>query len=218
MLPLPRTVRSSRGIEWGVGVRWCTAVKVKNMAAEHPSHQGHGDTSEPPVAAGYPEHPELAHPPGQLPGLKTSHRGHEDDAMATGAVGQDIHSTHADHDAAGGHDKHAGHSVEMFQQKFWGTFLLSIPTVVWASMIQHWFRYDAPGGALASRWVPAVFGTAVFGYGGWVFIRGALEELRVPLPGMMTLISLAISVAFVFSLAVTLGFPGSDCGGSWRRW
>jgi len=50
----------------------------------------------------------------------------------------------------------------------------------------------------------------VFGYGGWVFIRGALEELRVPLPGMMTLISLAISVAFVFSLAVTLGFPGSD--------
>jgi len=222
MLPLRFTVRSSRGIQWGFGVFWCTAVEVKNMAAEHPSHKGHGDlahhahegrhgdTSEPPVAAGYPEHHELAHPPGQLPGLKTSHRGHEDHAMATGAVGQDIHSTHADHDAAGGHDKHAGHSVEMFRQKFWGTFLLSIPTVVWASMIQHWFRYDAPGGALASRWVPAVFGTAVFGYGGWVFIRGALGELRVRLPGMMTLISLAISVAFVFSLAVTLGFPGSD--------
>lgn len=108
------------------------------------------------------------------------------------------------------HDKHAGHSVEMFRQKFWGTLALSIPTIVWAPMIQHWFHYQAPGGPAASRWIPAIFGTAVFGYGGWVFIRGAIGEIRDRLPGMMTLISLAISVAFVFSLAVTVGFPGSD--------
>ena len=63
---------------------------------------------------------------------------------------------------------------------------------------------------MASRWVPAVFGTLVFGYGGLVFLRGALDEMRDRLPGMMTLISLAISVAFAFSLAVTFGFPGSD--------
>jgi Cu2+-exporting ATPase len=98
----------------------------------------------------------------------------------------------------------------MFRDKFWGTLLLSVPTMVWAPMIQHWFGYDAPGGSAASRWVPAIFGTAVFAYGGLVFIRGAIGELRDRLPGMMTLISLAISVAFVFSLAVTLGFPGSD--------
>jgi Cu2+-exporting ATPase len=98
----------------------------------------------------------------------------------------------------------------MFRQKFWGTLLLSIPTVVWAPMIQHWFDYAAPGGETASRWVPAIFGTLVFSYGGWVFIQGAIGELRARLPGMMTLISLAISVAFVFSLAVTFGFPGSD--------
>jgi Cu2+-exporting ATPase len=98
----------------------------------------------------------------------------------------------------------------MFRQKFWGTFLLSIPTIIWAPMIQHWFGYEAPGGAIGSRWIPAVFGTAVFAYGGWVFIRGAAGELRDRLPGMMTLISLAISVAFVFGLAVTFGFPGSD--------
>jgi Cu2+-exporting ATPase len=108
------------------------------------------------------------------------------------------------------HDKHAGHSVEMFRQKFWGTLLLSIPTIIWAPMIQHWFAYQAPGGAAASRWVPAVFGTAVFGYGGSVFLKGAVGELRDRLLGMMTLISLAISVAFLFSLAVTFGFPGSD--------
>ncbi len=110
----------------------------------------------------------------------------------------------------GGHDKHAGHSVEMFRRKFWGTLLLSIPTIVWAPMIQHWFGYEARGGPVASRWVPAIFGTLVFGYGGWVFIRGAVSEMRDRLPGMMTLISLAITVAFGFSLAVTFGFPGSD--------
>jgi Cu2+-exporting ATPase len=98
----------------------------------------------------------------------------------------------------------------MFRQKFWGTFLLSVPTIVWAPMIQHWFGYAAPGGPTASRWIPAIFGTLVFAYGGWVFIRGAFGELRDRLPGMMTLISLAISVAFVFSLAVTVGFAGSD--------
>jgi Cu2+-exporting ATPase len=98
----------------------------------------------------------------------------------------------------------------MFRRKFWGTLLLSLPTVVWAPMIQMWFGYQAPGGPIASRWMPAIFGTLVFGYGGLVFIRGAIQEIRDRVPGMMTLISLAISVAFVFSLAVTLGFPGSD--------
>jgi len=121
-----------------------------------------------------------------------------------------MHGTHEMHDAAASHDEHAGHSVEMFRQKFWGTLLLSIPTIVWAPMTQHWFGYEAPGGPAASRWVPAIFGTAVFAYGGLVFIRGAIGEIRDRLPGMMTLISLAISVAFVFSLAVTVGFPGSD--------
>jgi Cu2+-exporting ATPase len=98
----------------------------------------------------------------------------------------------------------------MFRQKFWGTLLLSIPTIIWAPMVQHWFGYEAPGGPAASRWIPATFGTLVFADGGWVFIKGAIGEIRVRLPGMMTLISLAITVAFVFSLAVTIGFPGSD--------
>ena len=77
-------------------------------------------------------------------------------------------------------------------------------------MIQHWLGYEAWGGAGASRWIPAVFGTLVFAYGGWVFIKGAIGELAERRPGMMTLIALAITVAFVFSLAVTFGFPGTD--------
>jgi len=97
----------------------------------------------------------------------------------------------------------------MFRQKFWGTLALSIPTLVWAPMLQRWFHYTAPAFP-GARLIPALFGTAVYFYGGWVFIRGAKGELEARLPGMMTLIALAITVSFVFSLAVTLGYPGMD--------
>jgi Cu2+-exporting ATPase len=149
----------------------------------------------------------------------SAHHSHSPDSHGpepphSNAAGPDHrHLVHAGHDAdhgAGGHDEHGGHSVEMFRQKFWGTLLLSIPTLIWAPMIQQWFGYAAPGGPSASRWIPAIFGTLVFGYGGWVFIKGAVGEIRDRRPGMMTLISLAIGVAFVFSLAVTFGFAGSD--------
>ena len=91
------------------------------------------------------------------------------------------------HDEHGSHDRHAGHSVEMFRQKFWGSLLLSVPTIIWAPMIQQWVGYEAPGGTVASRWIPAIFGTAVFACGGVVFIRSAVGEIRDRLPGMMTL-------------------------------
>ena len=105
------------------------------------------------------------------------------------------------------HDKHAGHSVAMFRDKFWISLALTIPTLVWGHMLQRVLGYTAPAFP-GSGWIPAVFGTAVFLYGGSPFVRGAILELRDRLPGMMTLIALAISVAFVFSAAVTLGYPG----------
>ncbi len=95
----------------------------------------------------------------------------------------------------------------MFRDKFWISLALTIPTLVWGHMLQQGLGYTAPHFP-GSHWVPPLFGTAVFVYGGWVFIQGAVGELRARLPGMMTLIALAISVAFVFSLAVTLGYPG----------
>ena len=143
-------------------------------------------------------------------GLVRHDSGHEAPSAEEARRARADHQAHAGHEAREGHDRHAGHSVEMFRQKFLGTVLLSVPTLVWAPMIQHWFGYTAPGGAAASRWVPAVFGTLVFAYGGWVFLKGAAQELADRLPGMMTLIGLAISVALLFSLAVTLGFPGMD--------
>ncbi|MGE3277376.1 MAG: heavy metal translocating P-type ATPase [Vicinamibacterales bacterium] len=95
----------------------------------------------------------------------------------------------------------------MFRDRFWITLLLTVPTLVWSEMLQGWFGFTAPSFA-GSAYIPAVFGTAVFAYGGSVFLAGAVNEIRDRLPGMMTLISLAISVSFVFSLAVTFGYPG----------
>ena len=92
----------------------------------------------------------------------------------------------------------------MFRDRFWLTLLLTVPTVIWSEMIQHWFGYTAPHFA-GSAYIPAVFGTAVYFYGGWPFLHGGYRELRDRLPGMMTLISLAITVAFVYSVIVTLG-------------
>jgi len=113
----------------------------------------------------------------------------------------------SDHDDHVAHDKHAGHSVALFRDKFWSSLLLTIPTVVWGHMLQRLLPYSPPHFA-GSGWLPAVFGTAVFVYGGTPFIKGAIAELRDRMPGMMTLIALAISVAFLFSAAVVLGFPG----------
>jgi Cu2+-exporting ATPase len=95
----------------------------------------------------------------------------------------------------------------MFRDKFWISFLLTIPTLIWGHMLQRAFGYTPPA-IPGAGWIPAVFGTAVFLYGGKPFIQGAVRELRDRLPGMMTLIALAITVAFAFSAAVTLGYPG----------
>ncbi len=95
----------------------------------------------------------------------------------------------------------------MFRDRFWLSLALTIPALVWEPMLQDWFGYTAPRFP-GSQYIPAIFGAAVFLYGGWVFLKGAWGELKNRLPGMMTLISLAILVAFLYSAAVTLGYPG----------
>ncbi len=111
------------------------------------------------------------------------------------------------HDAHEGHDKHAGHSVAMFRDKFWWSLALTLPVLGWGHMLPRAFGYTPPAFP-GSHWIAPFLGTAVFVYGGWPFVKGALQEIRDRLIGMMTLIALAISVAFAFSVAVTLGFPG----------
>lgn len=109
----------------------------------------------------------------------------------------------------GGHDRHVGHSPEMFRRKFWRALVLTIPVVVWSGHIQELLGYTAPSFPASTR-LPGLFGTMVFLYGGLIFLRGAWAELRGRLPGMMTLISLAITVAFSFSVVVELGLIDAE--------
>jgi Cu2+-exporting ATPase len=107
-------------------------------------------------------------------------------------------------DAHAEHDKHAGHSPEMFRDRFWLSFVLTFPILYFDAHLQEWFGYQAvqfPGVA----WVQPVLSIILYFYGGWPFVEGAVRELRARQPGMMTLIALAISVAFTYSLAVSAG-------------
>ena len=134
------------------------------------------------------------------------------------AVGKEPHVHHADHDAQvtptheghgghEGHDKHAGHNPEMFRDRFWLSLILTLPILYFSEQLQTWLGYSAvqfPG----VEWVNPVLGTVLFFYGGLVFLQSARHELAGRQPGMMTLISLAITVAYVYSMAVALGLPG----------
>jgi len=111
------------------------------------------------------------------------------------------HSEHQDH------DKHAGHSVAMFKDKFWLSLLLTLPVLAYSEMIQHWFSFTPPTFP-GSQYVPFVFSTIIFFYGGLVFIKSAWGELKAKLPGMMTLISLAIITAYVYSVATQFFIKG----------
>jgi Cu2+-exporting ATPase len=126
------------------------------------------------------------------------HMTHEDREAVDQPAGHKISDAHASH------DRHAGHSVAMFRDKFWLSFALTMPVVFWSPDVQHWLGYRAPSFP-GSTWIAPILGTVIFVYGGLVFICGAWSELADHKPGMMTLISLAIVVAFGTSVAATLG-------------
>jgi len=115
------------------------------------------------------------------------------------------HSAHAGHNMSGAMDHsthgadHSGHE-QMFRVRFWWSLLLSVPVLVYSEMIQHWLGFMPPMFPFA-EWIPFVFSVVIFAYGGIPFLQMATPELKERKPGMMTLISLAISVAFIYSVA-----------------
>jgi Cu2+-exporting ATPase len=102
------------------------------------------------------------------------------------------------------HQPHAGHGEAMFRRPFFISLLLTIPVVLYAEHIQMLLGYAAPAFP-GARWIEPVLGSVIYWYGGWVFLTGAIDELRTRRPGMMTLVALAISTAYFYSLAVTFG-------------
>jgi Cu2+-exporting ATPase len=122
------------------------------------------------------------------------------------AGAHDEHTEHTDHaDRAShshqAHDKHAGHDPEMFRRRFWISLLLTLPLVVTSEMVMDWFGYELDLPAMS--WYGPVLGSIVFWWGGWPFLTGGSFEIRARQPGMMLLITMAISVAYVASMATT---------------
>jgi Cu2+-exporting ATPase len=132
----------------------------------------------------------------------------------------DGHGPHAGHGAHGDHvvhthGQHAGHSTAMFRNRFWLTLALSVPVVYFSPMFGDLLGYMPPEFA-GSAWIPPVLGTVVFLFGGQPFLRGGLNELKARRPGMMLLIGMAISVAFVASWVTSLGLGGFDLDFWWE--
>ena len=145
----------------------------QHMIPEEDIHAGHGSRE----AAAKSPHDKRA-----------GHAAHETTKMQAGG-------RHA------GHVDHSGHE-DMFRRRFWVSSLLSIPVLLYTPMLQMWFGFRMPD-YLGSQWVAVFFAVIVFAYGGVPFIQMAVPEIRTRQPGMMMLISLAITVSFVYSLAAT---------------
>ncbi|RWZ79888.1 copper-translocating P-type ATPase [Glutamicibacter sp. HZAU] len=149
---------------------------------------------------------------------KDSHTGHpmsEQPTHGQATPAGHAHSAVDDEHAVHSHGEHAGHSTAMFKNKFWLSLALSIPVVIFSPMFAHLFGYqipDFPGAA----WIAPVLGSVIFFYGGLPFLKGGWKELRSKQPGMMLLITLAITIAFLSSWITTLGIGNFNLDFWWE--
>ncbi len=132
--------------------------------------------------------------------------GHHAEQMGHGA--DEDHQVHS-------HGEHAGHSTAMFRDRFWISLILAVPVVAFSPMFTMLLGYmppEVPG----SSWIAPVLGTIIFIYGGTPFLKGGVAEMRSRQPGMMLLIAMAISVAFIASWVTTLSIGGFDLDFWWE--
>src|SRR3990172_4926818 len=138
--------------------------------------------------------------------LRDAKRDHTAHRMTAGEHGGRGGPPPGGHQAHPAHLDHTGHEA-MFRRRFWVCLVLSVPVLIYSPAIQGWFGFTPPPFP-GSSWIAPLFSVVVFGYGGLPFLRMAVPELRNRKPGMMTLISLAIGVAFVYSLAALVTSSG----------
>jgi len=136
------------------------------------------------------------------------HKGHDHSTHDHAAMEQEGHAHHKQRDSTGGHDEHAGHHTANFLTRFWWCIAVTIPVLLLSHMIQQWlgFEWTFPG----DKYVLLVLSTFIYGYGGWPFLTGMVRELKWRNPGMMTLVAVAITTAYVYSVAVIFGLQGMD--------
>lgn len=137
---------------------------------------------------------------------KPKPEGYVEPAM-TGHSGHDMHAGHGGHAGHAGHD-HSHHDPKQFRNQFFVALALTIPTLLYSHMVQMLLGFSMPavnfGFGELGHYIPAVFGTILFFTGGWVFVKSAIHELKARQPGMMALITLALVVAFGYSLFITV--------------
>ena len=134
-----------------------------------------------------------------------------------GHTGHQAHSekanAHHSHEGHGGHEGHMGHDhhrmmIEDFKKRFWISLVLTIPILLLSPMIQKWIGISWQ--FTGSRYLLFALSSIVYFYGGWPFLKGCFDEIKNRAPGMMTLIAMAISVAYFYSAATTFGLPGES--------
>lgn len=189
---------------------------------QHQQHDHHHpqdpETLQAEASAGHGDHSD--HGPGSSREPGSHEPGSLKTATATATTTEHAHH-HAHHHAPDDdhqvhqHGEHAGHSTAMFRSRFWLTLVLSVPVVFFSPMVGHLLGFRAPEFP-GSAWITPVLGTVIFLYGGAPFLKGGVQELRDRRPGMMLLISMAITVAFLASWATTLGLGGFDLDFWWE--
>ncbi|MGN6673511.1 MAG: heavy metal translocating P-type ATPase, partial [Thermomicrobiales bacterium] len=178
----------------------------------HDDHQQHATAGTPTQAASATheqhalatDHAAHNHAPAEMEphAAHAAHTGDQGGHMDHSA--HDTHGGHGAHDEHAGHGAHAGHSEAMFRRPFWIALVLTIPILIYAELLQNLLHYQAPAFP-GSTWLAPVLGSIIYWYCGWVFLTGAVAELRAARPGMMTLVALAITTAYAYSLAITAG-------------
>lgn len=187
------------------------------MEPSHPHHKHSGHhplqptTDSPSSGSGSlyvcPMHPDiLRNEPGQCPKCGM-------DLVPVGGSGRQTrhvahHDKHAKHDTSSAYDKHAGHHTPDFLKRFWISVILTLPVLLLSHMIQQWLGFDFsfPG----SKYVLLVLSSMIYVYGGWPFLKGMIGEIKGNAIGMMTLVAIAITVAYLYSTAIVFGLQGMD--------
>ena len=119
----------------------------------------------------------------------------EIDSLPTKGASQHAHHDHSGHAE---HDKHAGHHTADFLKKFWISLVLSVPIFFYSEMAKAVFNIRGPE-FIGWQYVLLLLSSVVYFYCGWVFLTSAYRELKARLPGMMTLIAIAVTAAYAYS-------------------
>jgi Cu2+-exporting ATPase len=139
-----------------------------------------------------------------------SHHHHSTDSPPVRKEEPSVHHAQHEMNPPMGHEGHDHHAmmIDDFKKRFWISLILTIPILLLSEMIQHWLGFEIkfPG----AKYVLLILSSFIFFYGGWPFLKGFIDEVKARSPGMMTLIALAITVAYVFSVAIIFGFEGMD--------